>query len=162
MTLGRSGFGGVSICFQPMKAGAGPRRLETWEPASPFYCGLGGSSKAIKNHSLARSISSSSQKFSALQSALCELRPPLRPCGLDTRHTLHQPGRRAFSFPPRRVTVSRGSARLVHPLTQPYQLRSENSRDKNLNNHDYLDRQAHSLSVADLYFMITFVVMITG
>jgi hypothetical protein len=24
MTLGRSGFGGVSICLQPVKAGAGP------------------------------------------------------------------------------------------------------------------------------------------
>ena len=29
MTLGRSGFGGISICFQPVKAGARPRRLGT-------------------------------------------------------------------------------------------------------------------------------------
>ena len=34
------------------------------------FRGLGGSSEAIKNHSVARSISSSSPKFSALRSAL--------------------------------------------------------------------------------------------
>ena len=71
--------------------------------------------------------------------------------------TRHQPGRRPFSSPPRRVTVSRCPARLVHPLTQPYQLRSENSRDKNLNNHDYLDHQANSLRVVDLCFKKTLV-----
>lgn len=110
----------------------------------------------------ARSISSSSRKFSALRSALCELRPPFRPCGLDIRHTLRQPGTRPFSFPPRRATVSSRAARLVCPLSQPYHLRLENTRDKNLKNHDYLDHQAHSLRGAVLGFEITFVVMMTG
>ena len=87
----------------------------------------------------------------------------LQTSGRDIRHTLRQPGGLPFSSPPRRATVSRCPARLVRPLSQPYHFRSENTRDKNLKNHDDLDHQAHSLRVVGLGFKITFVVvMMTG
>jgi len=70
MTLGRPSFGGALIPLQPSWTGGRPVRLETCEPASPFLRGLGGSSEVITYHFVARSISSSSPKFSAMRSAL--------------------------------------------------------------------------------------------
>ena len=70
---------------------------------SRFGSLLGGTQES---HTSAWSISSSGPKSRALRSALCEIRPPWRPCGRDIRHTLNQPGKLPFSSPPRRVTVS--------------------------------------------------------
>jgi hypothetical protein len=48
-------------------------------------------------------------------------------------------------------------------MRQPYHLRFENTRDKNLKNNDYLDHYVYSWRVVGLGFNITFtLVMTTG
>ncbi len=89
----------------------------------------------------------------------------LRPFAVQTsgrriRHTLDQPDD-PFPSLPRKVVVSRSSPWLFRPLNKPYQLRSANTRDKDLKKHGDLNDQAHSLPVADICSMITFVVMMT-
>ena len=96
-----------------------------------------------QNDPVARSISSSSPRSSALRSALDELRPStLRTGGRDIRHTPRQPGGLPFGSPPRRVAISRCPARLARPLTESYQLRSGKTRDKDLKKHGDLDHQS--------------------
>ena len=68
-----------------------------------------------------------------------------------------QPGGLPFSSPPRRATVSRCPARLLRPLTQPYNFRSEKTTDKNLKKHDDLDHHAVSLLVVGLGDSIRFI-----
>ena len=96
-----------------------------------------------ESHASAWSISSSGPKSRALCSALCEIRPPWRPCGRDIRHTLNQPGKLPFSSPPRRATVSRSPTWPACPLTESYLIRSEKTRDKDLKERRDLDHQAH-------------------
>ena len=98
---------------------------------------------AQESHASAWSISSSGPKSRALCSALCEIRPPWRPCGRDIRHTLNQPGKLPFSSPPRRATVSRSPAWPACPLIEVYLIRSEKTRDKDLKERRDLDYQAH-------------------
>ena len=69
----------------------------------------------------------------------------------------------SLPFSTQKGAVSRSPSWLVRPLTEPYHLQSEKTRDKDLKKHDDLDHQAHSLRVVDLGFKITFaVVMMTG
>ena len=108
---------------------------------SRFGSLLGG---AQESHASAWSISSSGPKSRALSSALCEIRPPWRPCGRNIRHTLNQPGKLPFSSPPRRATVSRSPTWPACPLTESYLIRSEKTRDKDLKERRDLDHQAFS------------------
>ncbi len=101
---------------------------------------------AQESHASAWSISSSGPKSRALCSALCEIRPPWRPCGRDIRHTLNQPGKLPFSSPPRRATVSRSLTWPACPPTESYLIRSEKTRDKDLKERRDLDHQAHFFS----------------
>ena len=75
----------------------------------------------------------------------------VRPSDQWTRHSAYpRPAWRIpFSSPPRRVAVSRCPPRLVRPLNEPYPLRSEKTRDKDLKKHDDLDHQAHWLWLQD-------------
>ena len=107
---------------------------------SRFGSLLGGTQES---HTSAWSISSSGPKSRALSSALCEIRPPWRPCGRDIRHTLNQPGKLPFSSPPRRATVSRSPTWPACPPTESYLIRSEKTRDKDLKERRDLDHQAH-------------------
>jgi len=88
-------------------------------------------------------ISSSGPKSRALCSALCEIRPPWRPCGRDIRHTLNQPGKLPFSSPPRRATVSRSPTWPACPPTESYLIRSGKTRDKDLKERRDLDHPAY-------------------
>jgi hypothetical protein len=87
MTVGPRASAALRSVSSRRWTGGRPWRLETWEPASPSFRGPGVFSRALKSHFVARSISSSSPKSSALRSALCGIRPPVRPCGRDFRHT---------------------------------------------------------------------------
>jgi hypothetical protein len=71
----------------------------------------------------------------------------LRPFAQETsgrciRHALDQPEDPGPSLP-RKVEVTRSSSWLFRPLSEPYQLRSANTRDKDLKKHGDLDQQAH-------------------
>ena len=98
---------------------------------------------AQESRASAWSISSSGPKSRALCSALCEIRPPWRPCGRDIRHTLNQPGKLPFSSPPRRATVSRSPTWPAYPPTESYLIRSGKTRDKDLKERRDLDHQAY-------------------
>ncbi len=70
VTLGLSGFGVELVCLQPIVGWKKTLTPGDEEACIAVYRGLGDFSEAIKNHSVARSISSSSPLFSALRSAL--------------------------------------------------------------------------------------------
>ena len=73
------GIGGASLDFQPIitqRRTTPPKDVRAWLAR---LRGPGGSSEALRNVSFARSISSSSPRFSALRSALDQDRSPFRP-----------------------------------------------------------------------------------
>jgi hypothetical protein len=110
-----------------------------------------------QNDLVARSISSSNPRSSALRSARDEERPStLRTGGRDTWHTPRQPGGLPFGSPPRRVAISRCPARLARPLPEFYQLQSEKTRDKDLKKHGDFDGQAQRPQFVGCRFQVTF------
>ena len=161
MTLGLPGFGGASIRSQPLM---GWRKTDDAWRCESLARRSSRSGRFLRgDQESAPSPGASLHPARSSRRCVRLLTGPfaLQTSGRDIRHTLRQPGGLPFSSPPRRVAVSRCPARLVRPLTQPYHLRSEKTRDEDLKKHGDLDHQAHSLRVVGLGFTTSGVVMMT-
>ena len=152
VTLGLSGFGGESIRYQPTVGWKKTRTpcdvrssiavFEVWE------IGPGANQPAHRPEHLFIQPEVVGVAFGSL----------LNQSTLQTMWARHPAYPRPVC-PPRGATVSRGPARLVRPLSQPYHLRSRNTRDKDLKKHGDLDHQTHFLRVVGLGFKITSIVV---